>query len=66
MEDFESHVIGKLATLEERTRYLPKLQEDMAAVKGRVKLLEFKAGLFGSLAAGVVFAIKYLFFGRHV
>lgn len=60
MTEFESTVITKLATLEERTRDLPELKHDVAAIKGRVKLLEFKAGLFGTIAGGVVVGVKYL------
>lgn len=63
MSNFEHEVTSKLATLEERTRDLADMRRDVSDIKGRVKLLEFKAGAFGAAAGAVIVAVK-AWFGR--
>lgn len=64
MSDFEIDVTRKLAMLEERTRDLPAMRDDISKIKGRVGLLEFKAGAFGALAGAIIMGVKYLI-GRN-
>ena len=61
MNEFECSVVKKLATLEERTQCLPGLVSDVADIKGRVRVLEFKASIFGVIGGAVVLGIKQLF-----
>lgn len=56
MNEFEQNVLSDLATLKERTADHAQLRNDVAEIKGKVRLLEFKAALAGS-AAGTVFAV---------
>ena len=61
--EFERDVTEKLGMLEERTRGLPDLATDVADIKGRVRLLEFKASVFGAAAGAVIVGVK-AFFGK--
>lgn len=63
MNEFEIDVIQRLARIEERTQDLSALKSDVATIKTRVGLLEFKASAFGAVAGAVVVGVK-AFFGR--
>jgi len=59
--EFERDVTEKLGMLEERTRGLPDLAADVADIKGRVRLLEFKSGMFGAAAGALIVGVRALF-----
>lgn len=68
--EFERYVIDHLtsiredvAAIQERTADYPDLRQDVADIKGRTRLLEFKASSFGAAAGALVIGVK-AWFGR--